>query len=151
MFGAGVRSFASHAALAASGAVDAVVVATPDDTHAGVAADLLEAGIAVYPDRRRSWSAEGDREYPIEGVAAGHEDADLATMVEYVRHVALGEPVALSPVAAREAVAAAALATASLRGGSIPLDVPEPDPDVVATLEADRQAGPRHEESDPTT
>ena len=100
-------------------------------------------GVVRVWDRRRSWSHGGDREYPVEGVAAGHADADEETMVEFVRHVAQGEPVELSPVAAREAVAAAALATASLRQGSVPFDVPEPDPAVVAELEARvRRAAP---------
>ncbi|ACZ31144.1 oxidoreductase domain protein [Xylanimonas cellulosilytica DSM 15894] len=93
-------------------------------------------GVVRVWNRRRSWSHQGDREYPIGGVVAGHADADEATVVEFVRHVALGEPVALSPVGAREAVGAAALATASLRAGSVPLDVPEADPAVVAALDA---------------
>jgi hypothetical protein len=45
-------------------------------------------------------------------------------MTEFLRSVVLGEPSELSPIAARAAVAAGALATRSLRNGSVPIDVP---------------------------
>ncbi|GHF40348.1 putative dehydrogenase [Amycolatopsis bartoniae] len=83
-------------------------------------------GVVKVWNRRRTWSAEGDREYPITGVEEGHADADLLTMTEFLRSVVHGETPSLSPLAAREAVAAGALATRSLRAGSIPLDVPPP-------------------------
>ncbi|AOX65845.1 oxidoreductase [Curtobacterium sp. BH-2-1-1] len=81
-------------------------------------------GVVKVWSRRRGWDVAGDREYPIDGVAAGHADADLLTMTEFLRHVALGEPTTLAPIAARAAVAAGALATRSLRNGSVPIDVP---------------------------
>lgn len=83
-------------------------------------------------NRRRSWSVEGDVEYPIAGVEDGHADADFDTMSEFLAHVADGTPTTLSPVAARQAVAAGALAARSLRNGSIPIDVPALDPALVA-------------------
>ncbi|HXH34387.1 MAG TPA: Gfo/Idh/MocA family oxidoreductase [Plantibacter sp.] len=83
-------------------------------------------------NRRRTWSTEGDVEYPISGVEEGHADADLDTMSEFLAHVADGAPTTLSPVAAREAVAAGALAARSLRNGSIPIDIPPLDPALVA-------------------
>jgi len=89
-------------------------------------------GVVTVWNRRRTWDPEGDRSYPIAGVAEGHADADELTMREFVRHVALGEPVALSPLAARAAVAAGALATESLRDGSTPRDVPPPAPATLA-------------------
>ncbi|MEW2504417.1 MULTISPECIES: Gfo/Idh/MocA family oxidoreductase [unclassified Amycolatopsis] len=82
-------------------------------------------GVVKVWNHRRGWSTEGDREYPISGVEEGHADADLLTMTEFLRYVIDGETPTLSPVAAREAVAAGALATRSLRTGSVPLDVPE--------------------------
>ena len=82
-------------------------------------------------NRRRTWSTEGDVEYPIAGVEEGHADADLDTMNEFLAFVADGTPTTLSPVAARQAVAAGALAAHSLRNGSIPLDVPPLDPALV--------------------
>ena len=81
-------------------------------------------GVVKVWNHRRGWDVQGDREYPIDGVDSGHADADLLTMTEFLRSVALGEPTSLSPVAARAAVAAGALATRSLRGGSVPIDVP---------------------------
>lgn len=83
-------------------------------------------------NRRRGWSADGDRSYPITGVAEGHSDADELTVIEFIRHVALGEPVTLSPLAARAAVAAGALAADSLRNASQPRDVPLLSPSTIA-------------------
>lgn len=88
-------------------------------------------GVVKVWNRRRNWSLDGDREYPIGGVSSGHEDADLLTMTEFLRYAAHGDPPELSPIAAREAVAAGALATRSLRSGSVPIDVP-PLPETVA-------------------
>ena len=81
-------------------------------------------GVVRVWNRRRSWDLAGDSEHTIGGNVEGHEDADLRTVTEFLRSL-VGEPPELSPVAAREAVAAAALATASLREGSRPIDVPE--------------------------
>ncbi|MFI5614171.1 Gfo/Idh/MocA family protein [Amycolatopsis sp. NPDC051903] len=81
-------------------------------------------GVVKVWNRRRTWATDGDVEYPISGVEEGHADADLITMTEFLRYVIDGETPTLSPVAAREAVATGALATQSLRNGSIPLDVP---------------------------
>jgi predicted dehydrogenase len=81
-------------------------------------------GVVKVWDRRHEWQVAGDREYPIEGVASGHDDADLLTMTEFLDHVVDGAPTVVSPVAARAAVAAGALAAQSLRDGSRPVDVP---------------------------
>jgi predicted dehydrogenase len=81
-------------------------------------------GVVKVWDRRHEWQVAGDREYPIEGAVSGHADADLLTMVEFLDHVIDGVPTVVSPVAAREAVAAGALAAESLRAGSRPRDVP---------------------------
>ena len=81
-------------------------------------------GVIKVWNRRHEWQVEGDREYPIEGVAHGHADADLITMAEFLQHVGAGAPTTLSPVAAREAVATGALAAESLRNGSRPYEVP---------------------------
>ncbi|MCL2594162.1 MAG: Gfo/Idh/MocA family oxidoreductase, partial [Promicromonosporaceae bacterium] len=86
------------------------------DTNGGV--------IRVW-NRRHEWQLEGDVEYPIEGVTSGHHDADLATMREFLNHVIDGAPTVVSPIAAREAVAAGAKAAESLRNGSVPIDIPE--------------------------
>lgn len=81
-------------------------------------------GVVKVWNRRHEWQVAGDREYPIEGVASGHEDADVLTMTEFLHHVMDGGSTLVSPPAARAAVAAGALAAQSLREGSRPIDVP---------------------------
>lgn len=81
-------------------------------------------GVIKVWNRRHEWQVAGDREYPIEGAASGHGDADVLTMAEFCAAVLDGAPTVISPVAAREAVAAGALAAQSLRDGSQPRDVP---------------------------
>jgi predicted dehydrogenase len=81
-------------------------------------------GVVRVWNRRSGWRANGDLEYPIAGVETGHDDADFLTVSEFLAHVATGKALSVSPIAARQAVAAGALATESLRAGSIPLDVP---------------------------
>jgi predicted dehydrogenase len=80
-------------------------------------------GVVRVWNRRHEWQEAGDLEYPIEGVVSGHDDADLLTMTEFFDHLD-GSPTLVSPLAAREAVAAGSLAAASLREGSRPIDVP---------------------------
>jgi len=87
-------------------------------------------GVVKVWNRRHEWQVAGDVEYPIDGVEAGHADADLAAVAEFVAFVARGVLPSLSPVAARAAVAAGSLAAESLRDGSTPRDVP-PLPDAV--------------------
>jgi predicted dehydrogenase len=82
-------------------------------------------GVVKVWNRRHEWQAEGDLEYPIEGVSSGHEDADVLTMTEFLNHVLDGTPTVVSPIAAREAVAAGSLAAESLRTGSVPFTVPD--------------------------
>lgn len=81
-------------------------------------------------NRRHEWQESGDAEYPIDGVDSGHEDADRLTMTEFLNHISDGTPTIVSPIAAREAVAAGSLAAASMRAGSTPLVVPELAPSV---------------------
>ena len=87
-------------------------------------------GVVKVWNRRHEFSAAGDREHPIAGVESGHEDADVLTMAEFLAHVADGSPTVVSPIAAREAVAAGSLAAESLRSGSLPQTVPDLPDDV---------------------
>ncbi|MET1052179.1 MAG: Gfo/Idh/MocA family oxidoreductase [Mycetocola sp.] len=89
-------------------------------------------GVVRVWNRRHEWQEHGDAEYPIDGVDSGHEDADRLTMTEFLDHVLDGAPTIVSPIAAREAVAAGSLAAASLRAGSTPMTVPDLPQDVVA-------------------
>ena len=90
--------------------------------------------IAVWDRRHPSW-ARPDAETEIAGTPEGHGGADAVMVAEFLRFVRTGEPTETSPVAAREAVAAGVVATASLRGDGSTRDVPELDPALVAYFE----------------
>jgi predicted dehydrogenase len=100
-------------------------------------------GVVKVWNRRHEWQVAGDAEYEIEGVTSGHSDADLTTMTEFLAHVAFGTPTTLSPVAARESVAAGVLATTSLRTGSVPFDVPQLDPSITQYFASSSDAASR--------
>ena len=85
-----------------------------------------DGGVVRVWNRRQGWNPRGDLEYPIHGDAGGHGDADVITMTEFLRFVADGDPTTTSPIAARQAVAAASLAAVSLRSGMTPQLVPAP-------------------------
>ena len=91
--------------------------------------------VAIWDRRHPSW-ARPDDELEIGGSATGHGGADAVMVAEFLRFVRTGEPTETSPVAAREAVAAAVAATTSLRSGGSALQVPELDPDLVAYFDA---------------
>jgi predicted dehydrogenase len=83
-------------------------------------------GVIRVWNRRRAWSLEGDLEVPIVDEGEGHLQADVRTVGEFLAHVATGAPTTIPLLAARNAVAAGALATESLRDGGTPRDVPPP-------------------------
>ncbi|WP_260478388.1 hypothetical protein [Nonomuraea sp. WAC 01424] len=62
----------------------------------------------------------------------GHGGADRALMTEFLRFAREGGATDTSPVAARDAVAAAYHATMSLRSGSVPGAVPPVSPEISA-------------------
>ena len=94
-------------------------------------------------NRRTGYAEHGDTEYRIHEAGSGHEDADQLTIDEFLRFVREGGTTWASPVSAREAVAAGAAATRSLREGSRPLEVPALDPDLAAYFERGQvEAGP---------
>ncbi|BDA64315.1 Gfo/Idh/MocA family protein [Actinomyces capricornis] len=94
-----------------------------------------DGGVVRVWTRRTGYAEHGSAEYPIIEEGTGHEGADQRTMDEFLRFVREGGPTETSPVAAREAVAAGALATASLRAGSQPRDVPELEAGLAAYFE----------------
>lgn len=71
--------------------------------------------VGIWDRRQVSW-APPDTELEITGTADGHGGADAVMMAEFLRFVRTGRPTDTSPVAARQAVAAGVVATASLRG-----------------------------------
>lgn len=81
-------------------------------------------------NRRTEFKEHGDEEFPIPEVPGGHHGADPALLAEFLEFVREGTPTETSPVAAREAVAAGALATASMRGDGSARHVPPLPPHV---------------------
>ncbi len=75
-------------------------------------------------DRRCDYNPVGDAEFRTGGHYGGHGGADPSIVAEFVRYVREGGPIATSPVAARNAVAAGFLAAQSLRNGNVPMEVP---------------------------
>jgi predicted dehydrogenase len=90
-------------------------------------------------DRRTEFKEHGDEEIPIPDIEGGHHGADPALLAEFLRFVRDGVPTETSPVAAREAVAAGALAAESMRGGNHPQDIPPLDPEIRAYFERGQQ------------
>ena len=85
------------------------------------------ATVRVWNTRRVGYPGEPDRSVVIgESAGGGHGGADPHTVGEFLRFVRDGEPTLTSPIAAREAVAAACAATQSLRSGGALVEVPEP-------------------------
>jgi len=88
-------------------------------------------------NRRTGFREKGHREFRIVNKPGGHGGADPAIVNEFFRVLEGRARPSISPVAAREAVAAGYCATLSLRARGAPRDVPPPDPAVAARL-ADR-------------
>jgi hypothetical protein len=79
--------------------------------------------------------AEPDETVTISGGIGGHGGADTLMIAEFLRFAAEGGPTRTSPIAARQAVAAALLATDSIRGDNSCLPIPELDPDLIQYYE----------------
>lgn len=77
-------------------------------------------------NRRANYNAKGDATYRIPVGKGTHGGADPLIMAEFVRYARDGGRADISPVAARESVAAGCIATESLRHGGVPLKVPAP-------------------------
>ena len=102
-----------------------------------------QGGVVRVWTHRRGYDAKGDIEIPLRGDAGGHDDADVATMAEFLRFVLNGEPTDTTPLGAREAVAAGVLATRSLRNHNIPYDVPRVRPELAAYFEDNQRHATR--------
>lgn len=83
-----------------------------------------ETGVIRVWNRRTEYTASGDIEVPIPAAEGGHNGADPILFEEFLAFIRTGRKTRISPIAARNAVAAAALATDSLRQGSTPQAVP---------------------------
>ncbi|MDO5672948.1 MAG: Gfo/Idh/MocA family oxidoreductase [Actinomycetaceae bacterium] len=82
-----------------------------------------EGGVVKVWNRRHTFQADGDLEFPIVGDAGGHGDADRLTMGEFLRFLD-GAPTVTSALAARDAVATAVTGAQSIRNHDKTLDVP---------------------------
>ncbi|WP_084581647.1 Gfo/Idh/MocA family protein [Kutzneria sp. 744] len=92
------------------------------------------AVINVWNRRRSGYRRDADLSIPIPQQDL-HGGADRALVTEFLRFAAAGGPTETSPIAAREAVAAAVAATMSLRSGGTPTAVPGLDPVLVRHFE----------------
>jgi predicted dehydrogenase len=81
--------------------------------------------IKIWNRRKRGY-ADADVTVPVGAAEGGHGGADPLIVAEFIRFVREGGATQTSPIAARNAVAAACAATESLRHGGIPVEVPPP-------------------------
>ncbi len=86
-------------------------------------------------NQRHMGYAEPDETMIIAGGIGGHGGADTLMIAEFLRFAADGGPTRTSPIAARQAVAAALLATDSIRGDNSCLPIPALDPDLIQYYE----------------
>ncbi|MEW6871328.1 ROK family protein [Trueperella pyogenes] len=84
-----------------------------------------EGGVIKLWNKRTTYNADGDEQFPIRGDAHGHSDADKLIVDEFLRFVTQGTHTDTNPLGAWYAVAAGIQATESLRDGSTPRKVPE--------------------------
>lgn len=101
-------------------------------------------GVVRLWNRRTVFTEHGDVEFPIPHAEGGHHGADPALLAEFFRFVRDGTPTETSPVAAREAVAAAALATESMRSDGSVRTIPPLDDELRRYFDAGQpgSAGP---------
>ena len=83
--------------------------------------------VKVWTERTEHYAERATQEYVIAEEGTGHDSADQLAIDEFLRFVRAGGATEVSPVSARDAVAAGVLATRSLRSGSVPFEVPELD------------------------
>ncbi|WP_309616772.1 Gfo/Idh/MocA family oxidoreductase [Salinibacterium sp.] len=95
----------------------------------------VEGGVVRVWNSRGGYRAFGDVDYPIVEDLEGHQAADGLAVAEFIAHITDRSPTQTSLIAARNAVAAGALAARSMRNGSVPLDVPPLDPAIVDYIE----------------
>jgi predicted dehydrogenase len=91
--------------------------------------DFVDPVVKVW--NRRTTYGEADRVYRVDGRGA-HGGADPHVVAEFVAMLRDGTRPVISPVEARDAVAAACAATESLRSDGMPVDVPPVRPEVAA-------------------
>jgi predicted dehydrogenase len=109
-----------------------------------------DAVVKVW-QRRSDYRNDADRVVPVPAEDGTHAGTDPRIVNEFVRFIRDGAPTMTSPIAARDAVAAACAATASLRADGHPIDVPRPDPAVeryFASVQPTNQSSPTEKAHD---
>lgn len=84
----------------------------------------MDGGEIQVWNRRHAGFGAPDQRHPFSNGAGTHGGADDMLIAEFVRYARDGGVTETSPIAARDAVAAGVAATASLRAGGMPQDVP---------------------------
>ncbi|MBN1640805.1 MAG: Gfo/Idh/MocA family oxidoreductase [Anaerolineae bacterium] len=92
----------------------------------------FDSCVRLWNRRQDRYVPAGDQTYTLDQKTSGHGGADPAIVAEFLRYVRDGGQTKTSPIAARYSVAAGCMATASLRQGSLPMDVPRLDADLAA-------------------
>jgi predicted dehydrogenase len=83
-------------------------------------------------NHRSGYRSDADAVWPVPVTADGHGGADTRIMAEFVRFAREGGATLTSPIAARDSVAAAVMATLSLRADGQPFPVPSVDASLAA-------------------
>ncbi|MCM8817717.1 MAG: Gfo/Idh/MocA family oxidoreductase [Candidatus Omnitrophica bacterium] len=81
--------------------------------------------------QRTGYNHYGDIQYYIPPAAGSHGGSDPSIVNEFLRFVRDDEPVRISPVEARNSVAAGYMATMSLRSGGTPMEIPQVPKEIV--------------------
>jgi predicted dehydrogenase len=87
--------------------------------------------VRLWNRRTDRFNPEGNETFSLAQRQGGHGGGDPSIVAEFLRYVRQGGDIKTSPVAARYSVAAGYMATQSLRNGSIPLQVPPLDSDLL--------------------
>jgi predicted dehydrogenase len=92
--------------------------------------------VRLWNKRADRFNPYGDETISLTQRQGGHGGGDPSIVAEFLRYVREGGKIKTSPIAARYSVAAGYVATQSLRSGSIPLQVPPLDGDLLAYFES---------------
>jgi predicted dehydrogenase len=80
--------------------------------------------VRLWNQRADTYKPQADQEFRFPPESGGHGGADARIIAEFIRYIREGGQTDTSPIAARQAVAAGCQATASLRDGGTPMEVP---------------------------
>jgi predicted dehydrogenase len=86
--------------------------------------DVPGDGVVRLWNKRCDYKPQGDAEFVLPREKGSHGGSDPRIIGEFIRYVREGGKITTSPIAARYSVAAGCQATASLRAGGKPLNVP---------------------------